>query len=222
MRFLTKKRVVLFLLFIFPLICFLILSTGENNFKKLPVLTQKVLDVATIDDAKSTQLKESVSIVCFLGNDIESITSGLLNLNEKIYKKFIDYKKFQIIAVYPKDKTVDVNVLKEKIGAFTDMQKWKFVPSTKAEIEGFYQSFAYNDPLINLSSTKAFLIDKSLSLRGRLKDDKTNEKLYGYNLNSVAELNGKLKDDIKVLYYEYYAAFKDKNKNKANRKEVGL
>lgn len=222
MRFLTKKRVVLFLLFIFPLICFLILSTGENNFKKLPVLTQKVLDVATIDDAKSTQLKESVSIVCFLGNDIESITSGLLNLNEKIYKKFIDYKKFQIIAVYPKDKTVDVNALKEKIGAFTDMQKWKFVPSTKAEIEGFYQSFAYNDPLINLSSTKAFLIDKSLSLRGRLKDDKTNEKLYGYNLNSVAELNGKLKDDIKVLYYEYYAAFKDKNKNKANRKEVGL
>lgn len=222
MRFLTKKRVVLFLLFIFPLICFLILSTGENNFKKLPVLTQKVLDVATIDDAKSTQLKESVSIVCFLGNDIESITSGLLNLNEKIYKKFIDYKKFQIIAVYPKDKTVDVNALKEKIGAFTDMQKWKFVPSTEAEIEGFYQSFAYNEPLINLSSTKAFLIDKSLSLRGRLKDDKTNEKLYGYNLNSVAELNGKLKDDIKVLYYEYYAAFKDKNKNKANRKEVGL
>ncbi|MHB0754788.1 hypothetical protein [Polaribacter sp. M15] len=222
MRFLTKKRVVLFLLFIFPLICFLILSTGENNFKKLPVLTQKVLDVATIDDAKSTQLKESVSIVCFLGNDIESITSGLLNLNEKIYKKFIDYKKFQIIAVYPEDKTVDVNALKEKIGAFTDMQKWKFVPSTKAEIEGFYQSFAYNEPLINLSSTKAFLIDKSLSLRGRLKDDKTNEKLYGYNLNSVAELNGKLKDDIKVLYYEYYAAFKDKNKNKANRKEVGL
>jgi hypothetical protein len=25
-----------------------------------------------------------------------------------------------------------------------------------------------------------------------------------------------------VLYYEYYAAFKEKNKNKADRKEVGL
>ena len=32
----------------------------------------------------------------------------------------------------------------------------------------------------------------------------------------------KLKDDVKVLYYEYYAAFKEKNKNKADRKEVGL
>ncbi|WP_397445206.1 hypothetical protein [Polaribacter sp. R77954] len=222
MRFFTKKRVVLFLLFIFPLICFLILSTGENNFKKLPILTQKVIDITEIDASKSVALKESVSIVCFLGNDVQSITSGLLNLNEKVYKKFLDYKKFQIIAIYPKDKTDDVNALKDKIGAFTDMQKWKFVPSTKAEIEGFYQSFAYNEPLINLSSTKAFLIDKNLSLRGRLKDDKTNKKLYGYNLNSVSELNGKLKDDIKVLYYEYYAAFKDRNKNKANRKEVGI
>ena len=61
-----------------------------------------------------------------------------------------------------------------------------------------------------------------MNLRGRLKDDKTDKKLYGYSLNSVSELNGKLKDDLKVLYYEYYAAFKEKNKNKANRKEVGL
>ena len=41
-------------------------------------------------------------------------------------------------------------------------------------------------------------------------------------MNAVAELKDKLKDDINVLYYEYYAAFKDKNKNKADRKEVGI
>ncbi|WP_439131801.1 hypothetical protein [Polaribacter sp.] len=222
MRFFTKKRVVLFLLFIFPLICFLILSTGENNFKKLPILTQNVTDIADIEASNSVALKEHVSIVVFLGNDVQSMASGVLNLNEKIYKKFLDYKKFQIIAIYPKDKQEDVNELKEKIGAFTDMQKWKFVPSTSSAIESFYQSFAYNEPLLNLTSTKAFLIDKNLNLRGRLNDDKTNNKLYGYNLNSVAELNGKLKDDVKVLYYEYYAAFKNKNKNKADRKEVGL
>ena len=222
MQFFTKKKIVLFLLFIFPLICFLILSTGENNFKKLPILTENVLDVSEIDASKRNQLKESVSIVCFLGNDLQSITSGLLNLNEKIYKKFLDYKQFQVIAIYPQNKREDIKELKERIGAFTDMQKWKFVPSTKTEIEAFYQSFAYKAPLLNLTSTKAFLIDKSLNLRWRLKDDETNGKLYGYNLNSVSELNGKLKDDIKVLYYEYYAAFKERNKNKADRKEVGL
>ena len=45
-------------------------------------------------------------------------------------------------------------------------------------------------------------------------------KLVGYDMNSVAELKKIMKDDINVLYYEYYAAFK--NKNKADRKEVGL
>ena len=223
MKFLTKKRVVLFLLFIFPLICFLILSTGENNFKKLPVITQNVIDVSEIDSSKQFQLKDNVSIVCFLGTVVNTNKSGLFNLNEKVYKKFTDYKKFQILAIYPEGQEKEAQLLKEEIGAFTDMQKWKFVVSSKEEIEGFYESFAFNEPLLNLSSTKAFLIDKDLSLRGRLNDDGIeNNKLVGYNLNSVAELNGKLKDDVKVLYYEYYAAFKTKNKNKADRKEVGL
>jgi hypothetical protein len=222
MKFFTKKRIVLFLLFIFPLICFLILSTGENNFKKLPILTEKVIDLTEIDTLQTVQLKESVSIVCFLGNDVKSMTSGLLNLNEKIYKKFLDYKQFQIIAIYPKDKSEEVANLKDQIGAFTDMQKWRFLSGNKEQIKAFYEGFQYNEPLNNLASSKAFLIDKNLNLRGRLKDDKTDKKLYGYSLNSVSELNGKLKDDLKVLYYEYYAAFKEKNKNKANRKEVGL
>ncbi len=40
--------------------------------------------------------------------------------------------------------------------------------------------------------------------------------MFGYNIESVAELNNKMEDDIKVLLYEYRAAFK--NKNKADRK----
>ena len=103
------------------------------------------------------------------------------------------------------------------------MQKWNFIASSKDEIEGFYVAFGLNEPLDNLYSSKAFLIDKDVNLRGRLTDkDSKDGKLYGYNMNSVAVLNGKLIDDIKVLYYEYYAAFKEKNNNKADRKEVGL
>ena len=223
MKFFTKKRVVLFLLFIFPLICFLILSTGTNNFTKLPIITENVIDVSEIDASKKARLKDHISIVCFLGNNIEVNKSGLLALNEKIYKKFIEYKKFQILAIYPQGKEKEAKKLQEELGAFTDMQKWIFIESSKEEIEVFYSSFSFNENLSNLSSSKVFLIDKNLSLRGRISDkDFKDGKLIGYNLNSVSELNGKLKDDIKVLYYEYYAAFKDKNKNKANRKEVGL
>lgn len=223
MKFFTKKRVVLFLLFIFPLICFLILSTGTNNFTKLPVVTENIIDVSEIDVTKKIQLKDFVSIICFLGNDVNANRSGLFNLNEKIYKKFTDYKKFQILAIYPNGNEVAVHKLKQEIGAFTDMQKWVFMSSSKEEIEGFYGSFAFDELLVNLGSTKAFLVDKNVNLRGRVKDEDSKDgMLYGYNMNSVSVLNGKLKDDIKVLYYEYYAAFKDKNKNKADRKEVGL
>ena len=199
------------------------LSLGENNFTKLPIVTERIIDVSEIDATNKVQLKDFVSIVVFLGNDVQANKSGLFNFNEKVYKKFTDYKKFQVLAIYPKGQEVEAEKLKQEIGAFTDMQKWVFLSSSKEEIEGFYTSFAYNEPLINLSSSKAFLIDKKVNLRGRIKDAGSKDgMLYGYNMNSVAVLNGKLKDDVKVLYYEYYAAFKDRNKNKADRKEVGL
>ena len=218
---LTKKRVVLFLLFIFPLICFLILSTGTNNFTKLPIVTKNVSGLTSIDINKS--FEGNISIVCFLGNDLESNKGGFFNLNEKVYKKFIDYNNFQIIAIYPEGKEVEATKLKNDISAFTDMVKWNFIPASEEQINNLHASFKSKDTLTNLYSSKAYLIDKNGDLRGRIKDeDSFDGKLFGYNLKSVSELNAKLKDDVKVLYYEYYAAFKDKNKNKADRKEVGL
>ena len=215
MKLFTKKRVVLFLLFIFPLICFLLLSTGQNNFTKLPIVTERVLDVSTIDETNTVKLYDKVSIICFLGNDIDKNKSRLFNLNQKIYKEFIDNKKFQIIGIYPLGKEVEVNNVKKQLGAFTDMKKWNFIAASDENILKLYNSFETNEELINLGSSKAFLVDKGVNLRGRL-DEK--EVLFGYDMNSVAELKDKLKDDVNVLYYEYYAAFKEKNKNKAERK----
>jgi len=218
---LTRKRVVLFLLFIFPLICFLILSTGTNNFSKLPVVTNNVVDISTLDPSKT--FVDNISVVCFLGNDMNSNKGGFFNLNEKIYKNFIEYNQFQIIAVYPKGKESDVAILKKEIGAFTDMVKWKFISGSEQEIKTLHAGFNAKEELSNLYTSKVFLIDKNGDLRGRVKDqDSKDGKLFGYNMNSVSVLNAKLKDDVLVLYYEYYAAFKDKNKNKADRKEVGL
>ena len=214
MKFFTSKRVVLFLLFIFPLICFLLLSTGKNNFTKLSTLTKNVTDVLEIDPTKSNTLSGNVSLVCFLGEDVNKNKAGLFNLNQKIYKKFIDNKKFQIIALFPEGKEIEVEELKEEIGAFTDMKKWRFVAASKENINLFYANFSLAAPLVALSSNKAFIIDKELSLRGRKTAE---EYVYAYDMNSVSELKDKLKDDMNVLYYEYYAAFKERNKNKADR-----
>ena len=212
----TKKRVVLFLLFIFPLIAFLLLSTGINGFNKLPVVNENIIDISSIDSTET--LQDKVSIICFLGNDLNKIKGGLFNLNEKVYKKFIDHKKFQIIAIAPKGKEKEVQILKEEIGAFTDMDKWKFLIGSEAKINAFYSSFKNNTQLLNLSSNDAFIIDKKGSLRGRTDDMKNpSRKFIGYNMRSVSDLKGPMKDDISVLYYEYYAAFKDRKK--ADRKE---
>lgn len=218
---LTKKRVVLFLLFIFPLICFLILSTGTNNFTKLPIATTNVVDISTIDATKT--FKDNISVVCFLGDDMNAHKGGFFNLNEKIYKKFVEYNKFQIIAIYPNGKENEVKELKKEISAFTDMVKWNFISGSKEKITTLHASFNSKYKLSNSYTFKTFLVDKNGDLRGRA-DDKENLKreILGYDMNSVADLNKIMKDDILVLFYEYYAAFKDDNKNKAQRKEVGL
>lgn len=211
----NKKRIVLFLLFILPLFLYLFLSSGINNFAKLPVLTNNLVDVSLIDATKSTTLKSKISIVCFLGDDIEKAKGGLFNLNQKIYKPFYGFKDFQIIALYPQEKETEVSKLKEEIAAFTDMVKWKFIPSSTAEINAFFESFKTNITLQNGYSAKAFLIDKEIALRGREDDEDIKDgKLFGYDMNSVAELNNKMKDDVKVVLAEYRLALK---KNNADR-----
>ena len=222
MKFFTKKKIVLFLLFIFPLICFLWLSTGRNNFTKLPVLTEDVKDIATLTEAKDISFKNNVTVLCFLGNDLDTKQTQILNLNEKIYKKFYDYNQFQAIAIYPENSASKVNDLQKRLEEFTDMSKWNFISATDSEINILFNSFSSDINLENLQTSYAFIIDKDGNLRGRLNDEDTKGKLYGYNMSSIAELKDKMKDDVSVLYYEYYAAFREKNENKADRKEVGL
>jgi hypothetical protein len=219
MKFFTKKRIVLFLLFIFPLMCFLLLSTGINNASKLPIYGDDALDISLVDSTKT--LKNKVSLICFLGDDIANNKGGIFNLNQNIYKKFIEHNDFQIIAIYPKGIDKEVLSFKKELGAFTDMAKWKFTAGSRENINTFFDSFKTNTSLDNFYTSDAFIVDKNGYLRERTDDEEKKErKLVGYDMNSVAELKKIMKDDINVLYYEYYAAFK--NKNKADRKEVGL
>ena len=211
----TKKRFVLIALFVFPLLFFLILSSGINNFKKLPTLTNTVsLDV--LED--SISLTDHVTVLCFLGNDVATKKGGFFNLNQKIYKEFYGYRPFQIIAVYPKSSENDVEKLKSDLGAFTDMSKWNFLAMNKETIQRLHKNLKTKKTLdTSLYSNRVFLLDKELNLRGRDQEgDDENQIMFGYNIESVAELNNKMEDDIKVLLYEYRAAFK--NKNKADRK----
>ena len=209
-----QKFIVLFALFIVPLLFYIFLSMGINNFAKLPVLTKNVADIASVN--QKAQFNRKISIVTFLGKDIEAVKGEYFNLNEKIYKPFYGFKDFQMIVVAVKGTEEEVEKLQKQIGAFTNMIKWNFVFTEEELVKVMYDSFNTNQSLdINLHSSKAFIIDKDICLRGR-KDDKdsANGILYGYDMTSVGELNDKMKDDVKVVLAEYRLALK---KNNADR-----
>lgn len=217
MKKITKKNLILFALFIFPLAFFLLLSTGINNFNKLPVVTPEVMDVTKIDTTKTIVFKDKISIVCFLGYDVDKVKGSFFNLNQKIYKPFYGFKDFQIVAIYPKESQVAVDKLKVDLGNFTNMVKWNFVAAEDNQIDAIYQSLQTSYTLDPMKySSRAFIVDKDLNLRGRNNDEDFEDgMLFGYNMQSVAELNNKMKDDVKVVLAEYRLALK---KNKRNRK----
>ena len=194
---------------------------GVINLTKLPVLTERVLDIQQLDSTKQISFKGNISILCFVGNDIEMAKGGVFNVNQKIYKDFYGYQAFQAVAIYPISRQSQITELQKKLGQFTDMTKWKFVGLSNKQITTLFKSLNTNKTLTDGYSNLTFVIDKDLKLRGRKNDsDKSTDLLYGYNMNSVGELGDKMEDDVKVLLYEYRAAFK--NKKKADRKKIEL
>ena len=194
---------------------------GVVNWTKLPVLTERVLDIQQLDSTKQISFKGNISILCFVGNDIEMAKGGVFNVNQKIYKDFYGYQAFQAVAIYPISRQSQITELQKKLGQFTDMTKWKFVGLSNKQITTLFKSLNTNKTLTDGYSNLIFIIDKDLKLRGRKNDsDKSTDLLYGYNMNSVGELGDKMEDDVKVLLYEYRSAFK--NKKKADRKKIEL
>jgi hypothetical protein len=60
-----------------------------------------------------------------------------------------------------------------------------------------------------------FIVDKDQNLRGRNNDEDEGTK-YGFDTTSVAELNNKMEDDVKIILAEYRLALKKNNANREN------
>ena len=213
----TKKYFVLCILFIFPIVIYLFFASGKNNFALLPVLTENVNEIKnfkTLSGAK-IQLEDKISILGFWGEDLSEKKGDALNLNQKIYKRFYQFNDFQFVMVLENGQQDQVNSLKEELqeGAGTDLVKWRFVFGSPDEIQDLFDSLRTN---LNLSQGKSspyvFIIDKEVNLRGR-DDDEDVGTLYGFNSQSVAEINNKMVDDVKVILAEYRRAWKKYNNN---------
>tara|TARA_B100001057_G_scaffold262739_1_gene262911 strand:+ start:129 stop:782 length:654 start_codon:yes stop_codon:yes gene_type:complete len=213
----TKKYFVLCILFIFPIVIYLFFASGKNNFALLPVLTEDINDIKNFKtlSGEPIQFEDKISILGFWGEDLSQKKGDALNLNQKIYKRFYQFDDFQFVMVLENSQQDQVNILKEELreGVGTDLVKWRFVFGSPDEIQHLFDSLRTNLILSpEKSSPFVFIIDKEVNLRGR-DDDEDVGTLYGFNSQSVAEINNKMVDDVKVILAEYRRAWKKYNEN---------
>jgi len=208
-----KKVFVLVVLFVLPVVAYLFFASGVNNFGRLPILTNTITDVSTVNS--SVTFKDKISILGFLGSNLENKKGAAFNLNQKIYKRFYEFKDFQFVMVVPKGTENQIKVLKQELSTLAPIEKWKFVFAEEKEVRSIFNSLETGLTLdAFLSTPYVFIVDKDANLRGRTDDEDEGTK-HGFNANSVADLNNKMEDDVKIILAEYRMALK---KNAAQRK----
>ena len=212
-----KKYFVLTILFIFPIVIYLFFASGKNNFALLPVLTEQIDELKDWNtlSGNPVQLQDRITVIGFWGDDLANKKGDALNLNQKIYKRFYQFNDFQFVMVLREGQQEQVETLKSelKTGVGTDLVKWNFIFGSDDQIDHLYQSLKTPLTLTNNKSLPyVFIIDKERNLRGR-DDDEDVGNLYGFNAQSVAEINNKMVDDIKVILAEYRRAWKKYNKD---------
>ena len=204
------KKIVLGILFVFPLLVYLFFASGKNNFAKLPILSEKIMELPENIIGNSTKLNGHISILGYWGGSLQNKKAEALNLNEKIYKRFYQFDDFQFVFLVDSDKKKEVEELKTSLrqGVGTNLSRWNFVYAEKKEIKSHFSSLNISIDLDEYGSTPyVFIIDKNRSLRGR-NDDEDIVTLYGYDARSVAQINKKMIDDVKVILAEYRLALK--------------
>ena len=209
-----KKTFVLVVLFVFPLVAYLFFASGVNRFGRLPVLTEGIESLEDIAPAET--FKDNITILGFLGSDLDHKKGNAFNLNQKIYKPFYEFRDFQMVMLVPEGSEDRVTELKKELGALADIRKWHFVFGSPTQIQSLFRSLKTNLSLdANLSTPMVFIVDKDQNLRGRNNDEDEGTK-YGFDTTSVAELNNKMEDDVKIILAEYRLALKKNNANREN------
>jgi len=216
-----KKNIVLFSLFILPIVAYLFFASGVHNFTHLPTVTESIPDVNNWKNEKGEyfSLEDKITVLVFPGTQILYNKGDAFNLNQKIYEEVMGFKDFQLISIAPfgtEEQTVD---LKEELGRISDMSKWNYVFASSEEIKNYYNELNLIGQLDeNLRTPNVFIIDKERNLRGRKGKNKKGEPEYkeGYNSISAADLHNEMGDDIKIILAEYRLALK---KNSADRKK---
>mgnify|MGYP001603028133 FL=1 len=206
-----KKNIVLFVLFILPIVAYLFFASGVNSFTKLPTITPKVADFGNWKSLRGdvVRLDGKITVLGFSGTNLLANRGNLFNLNQKIYQRYHTFKDLQFVMLCPLGTEKDAQAVLDALKAFTDVKQWNFVFATPEEITNFYKQMQLKSQLdSNYGTSNVFIFDKERNLRGRKDKEEYKE---GYNTFHPAELSNEMLDDFKILLYEYKAALKKNN-----------
>lgn len=228
-----KKKIILGVLFLLPVSIVLILLFTNHNYRPLPVIKEGVAELVNYDSFEnkdSIQFGGKITILGFLGSNVENRKINVLNLNQKIYKRFSGFKHFQLVMLVTPGQEEIIEDLKNEISRFADeLEYWNFVIVDKEELERIHDGLETPLPLdVYGSSEYMYIIDKDKNLRGRF-DDRTKPEikekaapymLYGYNTILISELSGKMTDDIRILFKEYRGKGKNEQSDKRRTEDL--
>lgn len=213
-----KKFLVLFTLFIVPIVAYLFFASGVNGFTHLPIVTPKVADFGNWKSlsGEKVSLDKKITILGFGGNDLLKNRGNLFNLQQKVYLRYHEFTDLQFVYVCPVGTEEAAKSILTAMQATTDMSHWQFIFATPDEIQAFHKQLKLQGHLgADFGTPDIYIIDKERNLRGRKGGDEYRE---GYNTFHPAELSNEMLDDFKVVLYEYRAALK-KNNN-ASKREI--
>lgn len=213
-----KKNIVLFTLFILPIVAYLFFASGVNSFTKLPTLTPKIAEFGDwkSQDGENVKLENKITILGFSGYEVLKNRGNIFNLTAKIYKQYHSFQDLQFVYICPIGTENDIQNILISLKSFTDISRFHFVFTTPSEINQFHAQMKLRGKLNeDLGTSEVFIVDKERNLRGRKVN---NEKEYkeGYNTFHLSELSNFMLDDFKIILYEYRAALK-KNNNAEKR-----
>ena len=216
-----KKNLVLFILFILPIVAYLFFASGVNSFITLPTITPSIPNVDAqwkSLNGEKVSLDKKITILGFAGQDILANSGNFFTLNQKIYNKYREFKDFQLVFIAPLGTEAQAQKLLKELGKISDVSGYHFVFTTPEAISAYHANLKLVGKLDAQSATPyVYIVDKKRNLRGRKgKSDKGKpEYKEGYNTTSAADLHNDMMDDVKIILAEYRLALK---RNSADRK----
>lgn len=214
-----KKKLVLISLFVLPVVIYLFFSSGVYNFAKLPIKSFQVgnVDQFTLREIKvpgySTDepltLNDRITLVGYLGDQLQSNAGYTANLNLMIFKYFERYDDFQMILFVSPDNEEVITNLKFELGRIFDVSKMRFIVVSKEEAIAHFNTLKTGLVLTSSGDhPDVFIIDRARDLRSGHDEKKPN--IFGYDFTQAVEM-GYIKDDVKILLAEYRLALKKNN-----------